>query len=104
MDMGERIKFLRNKAGMSQEELGSKIGVKKAAINKYESGIVENLKRSTIARLAEVLDTTPAYLMGWEQKEPAKDGELEEIAQRIKNLPPEKRKYILDTLRFLQGE
>lgn len=66
MTTGERIKALRLQKNMSQEELGNKIGVKKAAINKYEMGVVVNLKRSTIANLAEALDCSPAYLMGWE--------------------------------------
>ena len=67
MTTGERIKYLRIQKGMSQEELGVKLGVQKSAIHKYESGLVVNLKRSTIARLAEALDTTPAYLMGYDE-------------------------------------
>lgn len=47
MTTGEKIKMLRVKKGMSQEELGKKVGVQKAAINKYEKGIVVNLKMST---------------------------------------------------------
>lgn len=49
MTTGERIKELRLQKGLSQEELGAMIGVKKAAINKYETGVVVNLKRSTIS-------------------------------------------------------
>lgn len=67
MTTGQRIKALRLSKGLSQEELGEAIGVKKAAINKYENGIVVNLKRSTISLLADALDTTPAYLMGWDE-------------------------------------
>lgn len=68
MTTGQKIKALRLEKGMSQEELGAKIGVKKAAINKYETGVVVNLKKSTIAKLAEALDTSPIYLMGWESE------------------------------------
>lgn len=71
MTTGDRIKQLRIEKHMSQEELGEKVGVQKAAINKYETGLVVNLKRSTIAKLAAALDVTPAYLMGWEDTEPA---------------------------------
>lgn len=69
MTMGEKIKMLRLQKGMSQEELGKKIGVQKAAINKYEKGIVVNLKRSTIASLASALDVTPIYLMGLDEEQ-----------------------------------
>ena len=69
MTMGEKIKMLRLQKGMSQEELGKKVGVQKAAINKYEKGIVVNLKRSTIASLASALDVTPIYLMGLDEEQ-----------------------------------
>lgn len=63
MNIGDKIKKLRIEKDLSQEQLGALIGVKKAAIHKYETGIVVNLKQSTIAKLAEVLGTTPAYLI-----------------------------------------
>lgn len=59
MTTGERIKQLRLSLGMTQEQLGEKIGVKKAAINKYETGIVVNLKKSTISSLAKALNVSP---------------------------------------------
>lgn len=37
-DIGVRIKARRKDVGMTQEELGKKIGVTKATINKYETG------------------------------------------------------------------
>ena len=69
MSTGERIRALRIQKGFSQEELGIRVGLKKAAINKYETGVVVNLKRSVIAKLADVLETSPAYLMGWDYNE-----------------------------------
>lgn len=63
--IGNKIKSLRKQRGMTQEELGNKIGVTKATINKYETGVVVNLRRPVIEQLARALDTTPAYLMGW---------------------------------------
>ena len=67
MNMGERIKELRIAKGYTQEELGKKLGLKKAAIQKYENGDVENIKRSKIKLLADVLGVTPSYIMGWEE-------------------------------------
>lgn len=60
---GERIKSARKACGMTQAELAEKIGVKFSAIHKYESGLVVNLKRDTIAALAKALDVSPAWLM-----------------------------------------
>ena len=62
---GERIKTLRQSLSMTQKELGDAIGVKTAAINKYETGTVVNLKRSTIQNLAKALHTSPTYLLGY---------------------------------------
>lgn len=60
--IGSKIRELRLKLGLTQEELGELIGVKKAAINKYESGLVKNIKRDMQAKLADALHTDPASL------------------------------------------
>ena len=63
MNMGERIKQLRQEKGLTQEELGKYIGVKKAAIMKYEKGNVKNMKRSSIETLSNLFNVSPSYLM-----------------------------------------
>lgn len=63
MNMGERIKQLRQQKGLTQEQLGKHIGVKKAAIAKYEKGNVKNMKRSTIEILSNLFNVSPSYLM-----------------------------------------
>lgn len=53
---------------MSQEELAVKLGYKtRSSINKIESGR-NDVTQSKIEAFAKALDTTPAYLMGWEDK------------------------------------
>lgn len=69
MHMGIIIKRLREQKGMSQEELGALIGVQKAAIQKYESGKVKNIKKDNIKILADYFDVTPSYLLGYREKE-----------------------------------
>ncbi|MBU5424966.1 transcriptional repressor LexA [Tissierella pigra] len=64
MNAGDRIKELRILNNLTQEELGEKVGVKKAAVQKWESGITKNLKRSTIQKLSEIFDVSPTYVMG----------------------------------------
>ena len=68
MNSGDIIKNRRIELGLTQEELGEKIGVQKSAIAKYENGTVENLKRSVIAKLAEVLQLSPLQIMGLEDE------------------------------------
>ena len=66
MKYTNRIRERRKQLGMTQEELASKMGFKtKGSISKIEAG-ERNLPISKIKLFAEILDTTPAYLMGWE--------------------------------------
>lgn len=69
MNTGERIRELRTRSGMTQEQLGEKLGLKKSAIAKYENGRVENLKRETIEKLSQIFGVTPSYLLGIEDND-----------------------------------
>lgn len=69
MTMGEYIKRLRNEHGrMTQEELGQLLRpqVNRAAINKWENGQVENIKRSYIEQMAIIFNVRPCELMCFE--------------------------------------
>lgn len=58
METKDVIKKLRLERGWTQEELGKKMGVQKAAVNKWEVGSVE-LKRTILQKLAEVFNVSP---------------------------------------------
>ena len=67
MTIGERIKAARLKKGYSQTELAELLGYKsRSSINKIEKE-GRDIPRSSIVKFAEILDVTPAYLMGWEE-------------------------------------
>jgi len=66
--MGEIIKQLRESKGLTQEELGKLVGVKKAAVQKWEKGITENLKRTVIKKLSEIFEVDSSYLLGLKNK------------------------------------
>lgn len=69
MDIYERIRYKREALDMSQEELAHKIGYKdRTAVSKMEAG-QRQIKQSMIVKLASALDTTPAYLMGWDNED-----------------------------------
>lgn len=66
--IGDKIRNRRIELGMTQEELAKKLGYKsRASINKIELGQTD-ITQSRIVDFARVLDTTPAYLMGWEDE------------------------------------
>lgn len=62
---GTKIKYLRTISNMSQEELGRRVGVQRAAIQKYEKGTVKNIPIETIEKIANVFNVSPSYLVGW---------------------------------------
>ena len=67
MTIGERIKARRIELGMSVEELGKRLGKNRTTVYRYETGYIENLPIDILEPIAAVLQTTPAYLMGWEE-------------------------------------
>lgn len=66
MTVGERIKNLRKEKGITADQLGELIGKDRATIYRYESQAIEDMPTSVLEPLAKALNTTPAYLMGWE--------------------------------------
>jgi len=65
MKLYERIRQRREELGMSQDEIAEKLGYKsRSTIAKIESG-ENDITQSKIVAFARVLDTSPAYLMGW---------------------------------------
>lgn len=66
MTTGEIIKQQRRAAGMTQEALGKRLGLKKAAIGKYESGRAENIKYATLMKLSSIFHCSPTPLWGCE--------------------------------------
>lgn len=68
MGIGNKIKMLREENNMTLEELGEKVGVGKSTVRKWENGIIENMRRDKIEKLAKVFGVSPAYLLGYEDK------------------------------------
>ena len=66
MTFKDRLKQKRTSKGMTLEDLGNKIGVSRQTIQRYESGVITNIPSDKIELLAKYLNTTPSYLMGWE--------------------------------------
>ena len=59
MHTGDIIKALREQANMTQAELGKQLGVNKSTVQKYENGMVQNLKIKTLRKLCEIFVVPP---------------------------------------------
>ena len=66
MSIGQRIKVMRKQQGLSIDDLAGKLGKNRTTIYRYENGDIENLPLGILDSLANALNTTPAYLMGWD--------------------------------------
>jgi transcriptional regulator with XRE-family HTH domain len=65
---GERLKRLRKERGLSADELGAMIGKDRSTIYRYERGDIDKATVDVIPPLARALQTTPQYLLGWDEK------------------------------------
>ena len=63
--IGLRIRTLRKRKGYNQQELADILGKSLRTVQKYESGEIE-VSIAIANQLAEVLDTTPTFLFGYE--------------------------------------
>ena len=126
--VGENILLMRKRLGWTQEELATKMGYKsKSTINKIELGI-NDIPQSKIVKFADVLGTTPAHLMGWNEEEENNSPEERELSEGEKmwmelyyrlsddtkkvfinmidsfdKLPADKQRFLLDGIRFALG-
>ena len=110
--VGDRIYIMRKRLSWTQEELATKMGYKsKSTINKIEMGI-NDIPQSKIAKFAEVLGTTPAYLMGWDEEQPIPTSPDEEnltegeklLLTLFRKIPEDRQEFFLDMVRGQLGK
>jgi transcriptional regulator with XRE-family HTH domain len=81
----DKIKERRESLDITQDELAKKVGYKsRSSINKIELGLTD-IPQSKIAVFAKALETTPSYLMGWEDYFQFVPGEVA-IGARLKQI------------------
>lgn len=68
-NIGMRIKNRRKEIGMSAEKLAEIMNVSPTTIYRYESNFISNMGLDKLELLANALKTSPAYLMGWDDKQ-----------------------------------
>lgn len=68
MDLGDRIRTLRAKQGLTLEEVGARVGVGKSTVRKWESGQIASMRCDKISLLSDALNVSPVYLMGWDDQ------------------------------------
>ncbi len=64
MSFKDRLKEKRLEANLTQVQLAEKVSVSARTIQNYEMGSRKPTKYEVVEKIAEVLDTTPEYLLG----------------------------------------
>lgn len=79
LKIGDLIKERREALGLSQQEVANYVDVTKSAVSRWESGEVENMGRSKIQKLSEILKISPVSIV---------------LGEDIENMIPYKTKKI----------
>lgn len=110
MTIGQRIQQKRKEMRMSADELAKRLGKDRSTIYRYEKGDIEKFPLDILEPIAKALNTTPAYLMGWENKEKENniiadivvrlrtDSEFLSVVESLNNLDEEKLRSVKQML------
>jgi transcriptional regulator with XRE-family HTH domain len=104
-DIGKKIQKAREEAGLSQEELASRLGYTQAALSNYELG-KRRLYLANIEQIARELNKPLSYFLeesavpaNAEKGEPP-DETISEILKLLSELPAEERQYLLEYIKW----
>lgn len=107
MTIGDKIRLHRKALGLTQTELGEKLGVKTNAVSKWECGRVDDIPTSKIKAMAKLFDVQPSYLIDEKQPAPKDEDELnaedKRLLMMIHNLSPENRERIVAIIEAFAG-
>ena len=95
----KRMKDRREELNMSYQTLSEKVGISKSTLQRYETGYKKNMPVDKLEAIADALNVSPSYLMGWDEYKPTTlaahfDGddytedeldEIKQFAQFVKN-------------------
>lgn len=110
MTIGDRLKKKRLECQISQTDLAAKVGITKQSLYKYEKGIITNIPSDVIEKLADALECSPAYIMGWNlqvdvtPKREELSPEIIAYATKLMELPPDVREKLMQMLEVLQDK
>lgn len=103
MNIGDRIKQRRLELGIDADELANRIGKSRATIYRYENGDIENMPTTVLEPIAKALNTTPAYLMGWDDPS-GKNNIYFEITEKSLEYSPDILNAVTGTLDYFLTE
>ncbi|PHI13613.1 helix-turn-helix domain-containing protein [Fusobacterium polymorphum] len=98
IELANRLRTKRLENNLSLQEVADKLGISKVTVSRYETLDITNIPSDKIEGMAELYNTTPAYLMGWgdtlinNDSSNNLDEELKIVARDYEDLSDEKKK------------
>lgn len=65
----ERIHERRTEKGITLAQIADKLGVTEATAQRYERGNIKSIPYEHMCAYGEILNCSPAYLMGWDEED-----------------------------------
>lgn len=92
--MGQVLKQIRQRRGMSQAELGNRLGMPQRTVSNYENG-VSRIPSNLLPKFAAVLRVSVAELLGQKETPGAdKDREIWKFVNQVEALPPRDKRAV----------
>lgn len=93
-DIGYRIKQRRKELKISADTVAEKLGVSRSTVFRYEKGDIEKVPTTILDKLAKILHTTPAYLIGWESEDTSVYTKM--LHENFDLLTPYRKRKVID--------
>ena len=101
VELGIKIASIRKEHNLSQAELAGKIGVSQQLVAAYEKA-TRHLPLIALFRISKVLHVEVEELLGLKKRgKPGPPSKVQRLANRIKKLPSEKQKKVIEHLEFV---
>jgi transcriptional regulator with XRE-family HTH domain len=82
LNLGENIKQFRKVRNLTQSELSQETGIPRSTIQKYESGLIQNVSLAAVENISHALNVPPTDLVGWHSSDP----QIEEVIHQYQML------------------
>lgn len=85
-EIANKIKNRRLELGLTLEDVAQAVGVGRSTVQRWESGLIQNMKRDKIAALAKVLQMDPVEFVPMPHADPRADYLSAEDKDRLEAL------------------
>lgn len=89
-----RMKEKRLERKISAQELADALGIAKSTIYRYENGFIEKMPVDRLEQIADILGTTPQYLMFWSDEAQGEEQSILECFRVKRRLSARERLYV----------